>query len=94
MKQSFLYGLISLGLIAIISIFSIELFLKVTAVISIGTVIISALFLRTLIRGKEYNVNSNPSDEREDRYVGLVVATFGFPYLIMFIIILVFSNYI
>ncbi|WP_407268485.1 hypothetical protein [Radiobacillus sp. PE A8.2] len=94
MKHSFFYGIISLGLLAIISIFSIELFLKATAVITTGAVIISALFLRTFIGGKEFNVNSNPSDEREDKNVGLVVAAFSFPYLIMFIIILIFSHYV
>ncbi|MDL4840221.1 hypothetical protein [Aquibacillus rhizosphaerae] len=91
MKKSFLSGIVILGLLALISIYSVELFVKVTAFIAIGTVIISALFLKTLIGGKEFNVHTNPSEEREDRNVGLIVAAFGSPYLILFIIILVFS---
>lgn len=94
MKSYFLYGIISLVFLAVISICSVELFLKITAVIAIGTVIISALFLGTFMRGKEFNVNSNPSDEQKDRNVGLIVAAFGSPYLIMFITILIFSHYV
>ncbi len=94
MKKSFLYGIISLAVLAILAVFNMGLFIKVTAIIAIATIGIAGIFLKTFVRGREFNVNVSASDDRENRSLGLVVAAFGLPYIITAIIILIFTYYV
>ncbi|KGX85928.1 hypothetical protein N783_13125 [Pontibacillus marinus BH030004 = DSM 16465] len=88
MKKTFLLGLLILLLSAIIAIFNVDLFLKVTLIISGGSIIISGLFLRVFKGGKNYDINIDPNQDRGDRRLGLKIASFGLPFIITAITLL------
>lgn len=86
MKKSFLYGVVLLTIIAIISLFEVSLFLKVTAVISAATIGVSGILTGAFLRRTRNIQSVTPEDTRTDRKIGLNIAAFGLPFIVTTII--------
>ncbi|MFD1019636.1 DUF5316 family protein [Thalassobacillus hwangdonensis] len=89
MKKALLSGLAVLAVISITALINMELYMKIVMGIAIGSLILSAIFMKVFIRGRDLDVNTDPEEDRKQRGIGMIIAAFGLPFFVTSILLVI-----